>query len=112
MLKPLHIVSLARGWVRETRDGEERLNYIRCQEPGAFRGQRELQMEGWLLERTCRQEARYQGGAQPCQAAGSDGHSSLREESRGVKRDSTSQPWPPCLPWLPLSFKFNTGVSL
>lgn len=33
------------------------------------------------------QEVRYPGEAQPCQAAGSDGHSSLREESRGVKRD-------------------------
>jgi hypothetical protein len=71
-----------------------------CQMPGAFRGQRELQMEGWSLEKTCRQEARYQGGAQACQAAGSDGHANLREE-RAVKGGSTSQP---CLPWLPSPF--------
>lgn len=40
MLEPLHIVSLARGWARGTRDREEWLSYTRCQEPGAFGEQR------------------------------------------------------------------------
>lgn len=40
MLEPLHIVSLARGWARGTRDREEWLSYTKCQEPGAFREQR------------------------------------------------------------------------
>lgn len=60
---------------------EEWLDRIRCQEPS---GHRQLQMEGWTLERTCRQKAGYQGGALESQVPGQpDGHSSLREGRAG-----------------------------